>query len=209
MQFTVNRYCWCWPAIWRPLTMSAVGCYLFTMKILALADDDSSLGSIEPEPIDLVVSLGDLAEPAILAEATRFECDKIFGVKGNHDPDFTFGASIVDLHLLDEKFMGLKFGGFCGSWRYKPVGRHMFTQVEVEDLLFEFPPVDVFVAHNSPRGIHERVDWGAHQGFDAFNAYIENIQPKLFLHGHQHQNIETVFGQTRIVGVFGATVIEI
>ena len=54
----------------------------------------------------------------------------------------------------------------------------------------EFPPVDVFVAHNSPRHVHDRED-EVHLGFEAFVDYIERTQPKLFFHGHMHVNQET------------------
>ena len=35
-----------------------------------------------------------------------------------------------------------------------------------------FPPVDVFVAHNSPRHVHDRDD-DVHFGFEAFVRYLE------------------------------------
>lgn len=66
-----------------------------------------------------------------------------------------------------------------------------------------FSPVDVFIAHNSPRKIHDRDD-GVHIGFDAFVRYIERAKPKLFIHGHQHVNIETSVGKTTVVGVYGS-----
>ncbi|MBU4404428.1 MAG: hypothetical protein L6428_07980 [Candidatus Aminicenantes bacterium] len=34
-------------------------------------------------------------------------------------------------------------------------------------------------------------------------------KPRLLLHGHQHQNCETLVSCTRVVGVFGWRVIEI
>jgi Icc-related predicted phosphoesterase len=78
----------------------------------------------------------------------------------------------------------------------------LYEQDEAEQLLNSFPPVDVFVAHNSPRRIHER-DTEVHVGFDAFVSYIERAQPRLFIHGHQHVNQETQLGSTRIIGVYG------
>ena len=38
-------------------------------------------------------------------------------------------------------------------------------------------------------------------GFEAFNKYIARAQPRLFLHGHQHVDAETMAGATRVMGV--------
>ena len=69
-------------------------------------------------------------------------------------------------------------------------------------LLENFPAVDVFIAHNSPRGIHE-CDTSIHQGFDAFIEYIDRAQPAYFLHGHQHCREVSYRGNTCIMGVYG------
>lgn len=72
---------------------------------------------------------------------------------------------------------GLRFGGFAGCWRHKPRGHHLFDHDEVATALQDFSPVDVFVAHNSPFGIHQR-DGDVHQGFHAFSDYIAREQPR-------------------------------
>ena len=172
------------------------------MTILALADDDGVRKELTTQPADLLISCGDVADLVILEAAKLAQCSTIFAVKGNHDSGGPFASPIVDLHLSVQMFNGLRFGGFNGSWRYKPRGRFLYEQEEVERLLADFPPVDVFVAHNSPRKIHERDD-DVHVGFDAFNRYIERAQPRWFIHGHQHIDQETVLGQTRVVGLFG------
>ena len=132
----------------------------------------------------------------------------MLAVKGNHDSSAAFVSSIIDLHLTEYSLAGLRFGGFAGSWRYKPRGNYLFDQREVVDLLRDFPPVDVFVAHNSPRGIHDRED-DIHFGFDAFVTYIERAKPRLFVHGHQHVNRETRVGETTVIGVFGFQRLEL
>jgi len=40
-------------------------------------------------------------------------------------------------------------------------------------------------------------------GFAAFNQYVQRAKPKLMLHGHQHENVETKMNVTRIIGTFG------
>ena len=38
-------------------------------------------------------------------------------------------------------------------------------------------------------------------GFEAFKGYIARNQPRLFLHGHQHVDVETIFDSTKVIGV--------
>jgi Icc-related predicted phosphoesterase len=123
-------------------------------------------------------------------------------VKGNHDSSGPFSAPIRDLHLKMFRYRGVVFGGFCGSWKYKPRGNYLFEEFEVERLMLKFPAVDVFVAHNSPRLVHDRED-EVHLGFASFNSYIKRATPKLFLHGHQHENVERQIGGTRVIGTYG------
>ena len=173
-----------------------------TMKLLVLADDDSVRHTIQTERADVLVSCGDIYESIILQVAQSTQCPRILAVKGNHDSGEPFPAPIVDLHLVTHTVDGVRFGGFQGSWRYKPRGHFLYERTEVEQLLASFPPVDVFVAHNSPRHVHDRDD-GVHFGFEAFVRYIERVQPRWFIHGHQHIDQETRVGDTRVIGVYG------
>ena len=112
------------------------------------------------------------------------------------------------MHRQTLTFEGVTFGGFNGSWRYKPRGHYLYEQEDVERALADFPAVDVFVAHNSPRAIHDRDD-EVHLGFAAFNGYITRAKPGLFLHGHQHHDEETTFEGTRVLGVFGWRLLDL
>jgi len=177
--------------------------------ILPIIADDENVAQQVPElPADLLLSLGDLPDETILRIAGRCGCREILAVKGNHDGSAPFAAPIRGLHLKTFAFRGVRFGGFCGVWKYKPKGNHLFEQGDVERLMRGFPPVDVFLAHNSPRLIHDRED-DVHTGFVAFNNYITKAAPKLFLHGHQHENVETKVGITRVIGTFGHRFLEI
>jgi Icc-related predicted phosphoesterase len=178
------------------------------VRLLIIADDESLLDALPCEPADVLISCGDLPDRIILEAAERCSCRRIFAVKGNHDSSAEFPSPICDLHLETAAFENIKFGGFCGAWRYKPKGNFLFDQHEVNGMTAYFPPVDVFVAHNSPRGIHDRED-EVHYGFDGFTKYIDRARPRFFLHGHQHLTKETERNGTRIVGVFGACVIEV
>lgn len=132
----------------------------------------------------------------------------ILAVRGNHDSAAAFPEPIIDLHLKKVTLEGLTFGGFAGAWRYRPVGHHLYDQWEVAAALANFPRVDVFVAHNSPAGIHER-DMEAHQGFQAFGDYIKRAGPQLFIHGHQHRDAHALVGGTTIVSVHGERLITV
>jgi Icc-related predicted phosphoesterase len=172
------------------------------MKLLVLADDDGVRHELIAQPVDLVLSLGDVSDLVILEAAKQARCGAILAVKGNHDADAAFSPPILDLHLAVQTVGGIRFGGFNGSWRYKPRGHFLYEQEQAERLLDGFPPVDVFIAHNSPRNMHER-DAAVHAGFEAFNRYIERAKPRLFIHGHQHVNQDTLVGRTHVMGIYG------
>ena len=169
--------------------------------MIVISDDESKVGYLEGLS-ELLISCGDLPDHTILDAATRYGSSNVFAVKGNHDSSAPFPTPIIDLHLETRKLGELRFGGFNGCWKYKPAGNYLYEQREVTAIMKHFPPVDVFVAHNSPRGIHDTDD-EVHFGFEAFNDYIETHQPSLFIHGHQHVDVETRIGSTRVVGVFG------
>ena len=178
------------------------------MKILAIADIDALSWKGGSGQADLLISCGDVSDPVILAAAEAYQCSQIYAVKGNHDFPAPFPPPIIDLHLHIESCGGMAFGGFNGSWKYKSRGHYLYEQAEAMDLLKGFPSVDIFIAHNSPRGIHDKED-GIHAGFDALRSYIQSAKPRLLIHGHQHLNIETQFAETKVLGVYGHIVIEV
>jgi Icc-related predicted phosphoesterase len=172
------------------------------VNLLVIADDEF-VGPRVPEcPADLLLCCGDVPDAVILAVAAKCGCREILAVKGNHDASAPFRPPIHDLHLATFQFRGVRFGGFCGSWKYKPMGNYLFEQHDVERQMATFPAVDVFTAHNSPRLIHDRDD-EVHIGFVAFNSYLTRAKPRLFLHGHQHHSEETTVGTTRVIGTLG------
>jgi uncharacterized protein len=177
------------------------------MKLLILADIDDFHWKHGPGQADIIVSCGDVSDQVILEAAHAYACSTIFAVKGNHDTDEAFEKPIIDLHLKVCEHGGIRFGGFQGSWRYKPRGHFLYDQEEVQDLLGNFPPVDIFLSHNSPRGIHDKDD-EVHYGFDALNTFITKAKPQLVIHGHQHVDKETRINETRVIGVYGYKLIE-
>lgn len=178
------------------------------MRVLILADIDDLHWRHGTGQADVVLSLGDTADSLILEAALAFGCRSIFAVKGNHDAPTPFPEGVTDLHLKTVQFGGLTFGGFNGSWKYKPRGHFLYEQAEASALIERLPAVNVFVSHKSPRHIHDKED-ETHYGFEALTAYIARHHPRLLLHGHQHVNQETSLGGTQIVGVYGHRIVEL
>ena len=178
------------------------------MTLVVIADDDDQVGHLDCTPFDVLISCGDLHDNTLQRAVERYRPSHTLAVRGNHDMNTPIPEGIVDLHLQVLECGGLRFGGFGGSWRYKPRGHHLFEQDEVLRLMRAFPAVDVFIAHNSPVGIHER-DRSVHWGFEGFVEYLDRVQPRLFLHGHQHLDRITLRGNTTIIGVYGERVIDV
>lgn len=180
----------------------------YKMRAVAIADEDFQIGNIRINSIDVLLSLGDLWVPTIEKACSIYHPQKTFAVRGNHDSNTPFPDFVTPLHCTIETFRGMTFAGFDGCWRYKARGQYLYSQNEVRQLLLNFPRVDVFIAHNSPRGFHER-DYDIHQGFDGFVEYIRRAQPAYFIHGHQHLAATTQIGKTMLIGVFGEMLIEL
>ena len=172
------------------------------MIALIIADDELVWHNLPDVTADILISCGDLPDDVILKAAGICRAQHILAVKGNHDSAAEFPAPIINLHLQTFVFRGLTFGGFCGAWKYKPKGNFLFDQAEAEAALAKFPAVDVFVAHNSPRLIHDRDD-EVHEGFVALANYIKANHPRFLLHGHQHITKETLVETTRVIGTYG------
>jgi len=167
---------------------------------------------VKNESLDLIITLGDLEYTQInqLEAVTRIP--KI-GVYGNHcTPGYMEPLGITNLHMHTWTYGGLTFGGFEGSPRYKrdPYAK-MYTEDEAADLLRDFPYVDVFISHTPPRGINDEDDV-AHTGFQALRTYVEQKQPRYFLHGHTYPkaaDLVTQYGKTQIIYVNGDQLITL
>ena len=178
------------------------------MRILVISDISDLHWYLGEGKADLLISCGDVPDQVILEAAQAYRCNKILGVKGNHDLNSPFPSSIVDLHLKVVHVGSLSFAGFNGAWRYKQRGHFLYEQDEVAELMMDLPPADIFVSHNSPRYIHDRED-GIHFGFNAFTDYLSRSQTKLMLHGHQHQELNSMLNSTWIAGVYGARIFNL
>ena len=185
------------------------------MKALVIADRRPEINissTITDQSIELVITLGDLTREDILSLADVAHIPKI-GVYGNHDSGtYMPGLGIMDIHLKIWDYKGLRFGGFQGCVRYKENPQAiMFTQEEADLLMRDFPKVDVFISHCPPRGINDEAEV-AHQGFNALRRYIDEQQPRVWLHGHTYPSDSTVIKQhhnTRVEYVWAYKILEI
>jgi Icc-related predicted phosphoesterase len=184
------------------------------MRCLVLADVNPKIDlaeKAESEHVDLIISLGDF-ERSMLLSLQKTNIPKI-GVYGNHDSgEYMQEIGMWNLHMHTWKFGGYTFGGFQGCVRYKqnPYAI-MYTQEEANQLMANFPPVDIFITHCPPRGINDE-DELAHQGFDALRKYVDTYHPKVLFHGHTYpteENIVRNYNGTRIEYVSGWRIVEI
>jgi Icc-related predicted phosphoesterase len=120
---------------------------------------------------------------------------------------------------------GVIIAGLGGSRRYKPRGKHQYSDAEMNWrsarlLLTALPTrftqgrwVDLLITHAPPQGIHDASDL-AHQGFAAFHHTVRALRPSMLLHGHSHVNRNLDETRSRlysceIVNVFPYRVVDL
>jgi uncharacterized protein len=181
------------------------------MRVLALADQPppvDPLALARANDVEAVVTLGDLEEVALRPlEGADLP---VLGVKGNHDEGYALPG--LDLHLASAEVGGLVFAGFQGCVRYERDAPLQYTQREARRLVRKLPPADVLLTHCPPAGVNDEPGDRAHEGFEALRAWVERHRPRALLHGHTtpdpRHRVHT-FGETRVVWVRGARVVEL
>ncbi len=214
-----------------------------TIRILAVADeidphlDRSRLMQLRP---DLILGCGDLPFEYLGYLRSQTEVPLLY-VHGNHDPSANgrsvssylpsefipqpapsaLGCISVEDRWEDEE--GLRIAGLGGSIRYNK-GNNQFTQAEMRGRARRLrrrarvrrwrdgSSIDVVIAHSPPLDCGDEED-PAHRGFAAFHRLIEELEPKLMLHGHIHphgrRRPDRTIGSTRIVNVVPYRLLEI
>ncbi|MEK7652273.1 MAG: metallophosphoesterase [Patescibacteria group bacterium] len=185
------------------------------MKILAIADRPARLSIkeiVKTNNIDMIITLGDLDLDQI-RELEDIQSIPKLGVYGNHDSGtYMEPLGIQNMHLKTFEFKGFVFGGFEGCVRYKESSAPMFTQEEAMVLMKDCSYVDVFLAHCPPFGINDDQSETAHTGFIALKNYLDQKQPKYFLHGHTYpsgEKLVTEYAGTKIIYVYQDQIIEL
>lgn len=199
------------------------------MRILALSDQVidflySPLVRERFSDVDVVVGCGDLPPHYLEYVITQLNVPLLY-VPGNHDPDDLRVCGGEDLDGIVAPVKGVLFAGLGGSRRYKPNGRHQYSESEmrwrVGQLMMRLwlrrlrgqRGLDVLVTHAPPFRIHDAPDL-PHTGFASYHALWALFRPQLILHGHTHaqRNLEvteTVIQGTRIINVFPYRIVDL
>lgn len=157
--------------------------------------------------VDFVLSCGDVDLPILEEIYLRFK-KPIFAVKGNHDSTKPFPEYVTDVHLKFFQHRNWFIGGLGGVPSYKGSGTYEWDDMWIAEKLSRFPYVDIFVCHAPLLGITDKEDY-AHQGSEAIRRYIDAQQPKFVYHGHTHEKMGAMVGDTAVVSVYGAEVFSL
>ena len=186
------------------------------VKILLIADIHSVKYQVWkgflrtiPAKFDMIITLGDIDALSLRQIRETFSDKEIFGVLGNHDRKGNLDFyGIEDIHNRKKEVNELTFVGLEGSVRYKDNDNYpLYTQFEIIQICKSLYRADIVVSHNSPFGIHDEKDI-PHIGFEGLLSYIENKKPRLVFHGHQHKDIVSTHLGTTIIGVHGASIVD-
>jgi len=196
------------------------------ITILAVSDfvDDTLTKMVEEktlEPVDLIISCGDLAPEYLSFLRNRLE-KPLFYVKGNHDirydPSKLLGCDNIHAKLI--RFKTLNILGLEGSIWYSG-GVNQYTDKQMDKIIFRMwfslwrkGGVNLVVTHAPPKDIQDGPDH-CHTGFDSFVKLIEKKKPQYFIHGHIHKDFKTleqrttIVNSTRVINTCGFTILKV
>ena len=176
------------------------------MNLLLLADTEAPLPSAKD--VHVILTLGDLDLGYLRKLPVQYPGTPILSVLGNHDT-YELEAPFVTMHAAYGELEGVTFAGLNGCLPYKDTQKYGYYDEEITEILQQYPTVDVVLSHNSPKGIHDSKADMAHEGYAGLLEYIQKHKPRYVFHGHQHKDITTKVGETLVIGVYGAKIINI
>ena len=92
--------------------------YKFMLNIIAIADDDSLVGHIEPDAdVDILISLGDLYDVTLQKAIDLYAPEHVIAIRGNHCVDAEFPLPTIDLHLQTIRFANATLEGIVMIYR--------------------------------------------------------------------------------------------
>ena len=163
--------------------------------------------------IDLVISCGDIDARYLSFLVTMIPKPLIF-VPGNHDEAYIKnppeGCDSIDDRVV--RIDGALIGGLGGSFWYNGKGLQ-YTERQMMQKgrklirkARKMGGLDILVTHAPPRGVHN-LDDVCHQGFQAFHTIIDELSPKVLVHGHtqeiyRKEDRDTSVGGTRIINAY-------
>lgn len=190
------------------------------MKILAISDEEAKRFYDYYKPgildeYDMILACGDLHRHYLEFLVTMAHCP-LFYVHGNHDDAYDAnppeGCECIDGKFITYK--GVRILGLGGSNRYRPDGKHMYTESEmrwrIRKLWFKIwrhKGFDILLTHAPAKGVNDK-NTQAHQGFQCFLDLIKKYNPRLFIHGHIHRNYDLGIpqrckvGETEVINAF-------
>lgn len=210
-------------------------------RILAVADEidealfGDKLARLRP---DLIASCGDLPFEYLENLVSRADVPLVF-VPGNHDPDLRtsespwsalrrhvpsiepLGGDNADGRVIDAA--GLRIAGLGGSIRYNR-GPNQYTQAQMRFRGLRLglrmrlksarggSKLDVLLTHAPPFGWSLSQD-AAHIGFIAFHQLVNDLAPKVLLHGHVHPYGRSEpprrLGETLVINAVPSRLVEV
>ncbi len=170
------------------------------MKILALADihGREDVGYMAQElygihDFDLVVIAGDITNfgPGVIAEHILDAMPTaVMAVPGNCDPVDVVNAidtsGAINLHFRSKDFRGYTFAGVGGVNSGFNMGI-TFLDEDAQKFLSGFKK-GIFVVHQPPYGIFDRVSGGRHVGSRGIMKAVKLANPELVISGHVHED---------------------
>ena len=196
------------------------------MKLLLVSDKESPYywDYYQPGRLDefnLMISCGDLKASYLRFLVTMGRAPLLY-VHGNHDDRYAVtppeGCICVENRIYTHQ--GVRILGLGGSARYKPDGKHQYTQREMDRRvlrrrweLMRSKGFDILLAHAPALDLNDGDD-PCHTGFDAFNGLMDKYKPRYFVHGHMHmtygQDIPrlSTYGETQVINAYESYIFE-
>lgn len=174
------------------------------IRIVAIADTHLFTDELEVPPGDVLVHAGDLCRGGTLDElrealawlAEQPHRHKVL-VAGNHDWAFAREPALArallgDIRYLEDSEIMLEGVRFYGSpWQpaYNGWAFNLPRGAALAQKWSRIPPgVDVLITHGPPEGIGDESGIGDRAGCTELRARVREVQPRLHLFGHIHQD---------------------
>lgn len=197
------------------------------MRILAVADEEDKKYYDHYRPgifdgIDLIIACGDLSGDYLEFLVTMAGCPLLY-VHGNHDDALAEKPPEGCICIEDQiyEYQGIRFLGLGGSYRYRPDGIFMYTELEMRlriarlwFSLFRKKGFDVLVTHAAAYGQGD-LETIPHRGFRCFLNLLKKYRPRYMIHGHVHKNygyrlpLVSQYYDTRIINAFKSYVLNL
>jgi uncharacterized protein len=199
------------------------------IRILASSDEidpalDHAVNRTALGAIDLIVACGDLSPERVAFLGDAFRRTLVY-VRGNHDhggpwrspTDVPLEASGIDERSLPGvNLLGLGWPGLSGDDPARrdegAAWRQVLGALKLGLLLPPAGPWLVF-SHAPPRGAGDTPDDPYHVGFAAYRTVLDQLRPRLWLHGHTTRASQRTpiveHGSTTLINVTGSFLVEL